>query len=56
MVVLIIYTGFFLPFKLTFYDIDTEPYAVQLIDTIVDYLFMVDIVMNFITAYDDYDR
>ena len=52
---LIIYTGFFLPFKLTFYDDTNEPRGVKIMDLVVDNLFVVDLALNFISAYDDYD-
>jgi hypothetical protein len=52
--VLLLYTATFVPFKLAFLDSGNK--SIVVIDLIVDVLFGVDIIANFVTAYfeDDY--
>jgi hyperpolarization activated cyclic nucleotide-gated potassium channel 2 len=54
MVVLLLYTAFVVPYKISF--IDDDPMGLKLFDYLVDILFAFDIFVNFITAYDDVER
>jgi potassium channel len=54
MVILLIYTAFVVPFKISF--IEEDPVVLTIIDYMVDILFAIDIFVNFITAYDDEER
>ena len=48
---LLLYTAFFMPYKLAF--IEDESFAIILVDYIVDVSFWLDIVVNFLTAIED---
>ena len=51
MVLCLLYTAFFIPYKIAFYD--SDPHTIVWIDLIIDILFATDVIINFITAYDD---
>jgi hypothetical protein len=48
---LLLYTAFFTPYKLAF--IDEETFTIYVFELIVDLSFWTDIVVNFLTAYED---
>ena len=50
MIVLLIYTATFTPYRTAF--IEDGGTALLIIDYIVDFLFLIDIIMNFISAYE----
>ena len=51
MVLLLLYTAFFVPYKIAFMDVD--PVEVKYMDYCVDLLFFIDIFVNFFTCFDD---
>lgn len=54
MIVLLLYTATFVPYKISFKDDIHESGASQF-DLLVDILFGMDIIVNFITPYEKYD-
>ena len=50
-ILLLLYTAFFMPYKLAF--IEDESFSIIVIDYIVDISFLIDIIVNFLTAYED---
>lgn len=50
-VVLLVYTAIFVPFKIAF--IEEDPFALVIIEASVDTLFGIDIFINFISAIED---
>lgn len=54
MMVLMVYTGVYVPYKTAFID-ESEDY-VNTIELSIDSLFIIDIFINFISAYEDKDR
>jgi hypothetical protein len=53
-IILLLYTAFFMPYKLAFIDEDST--TIIIIDYIVDISFWLDIVVNFLTAYECPER
>jgi hypothetical protein len=53
MIFLLLYTATYMPYKASFLDEDTIINGGTVIDFIIDTLFFVDIIFNFISAYDD---
>ena len=53
LILLLLYTASITPFKMAF--IDTVPSFVFAIDVIVDTLFVVDLFINFFSAYENLD-
>lgn len=47
-IVLLIYTAIFVPFKIAFHLEETQ--ALSVVDTVVDVLFFIDIIVNFLSA------
>jgi hypothetical protein len=54
MMLLVIYTGTYIPFKTAF--VEESPDYVNWIELAIDSLFIVDIVVNFISAYEDKEK
>ena len=54
MMLLVVYTGLYIPYKTAF--IDESPDYVNYIELSIDSLFVVDILMNFISAFEDRDK
>jgi len=53
MILLLVYTATYMPFKIAFIDAETE--AMRIFDYIIDVLFAIDIFVNFISAYEGQD-
>lgn len=51
LVLLLVYTALFVPYKIAFYDVD--PFTVVIVDYAVDVLFFIDLLVNFITSIED---
>jgi len=51
LVLLLVYTALFVPYKIAFYDVD--PPTVVILDYCVDLLFFTDVIVNFITSIED---
>lgn len=51
LVLLLVYTAVFVPYKIAFYDVD--PFHVVILDYGVDLLFFSDVIVNFITSIED---
>ena len=49
-VLLLVYTAIFVPFKIAF--VETESTVWKVMDATVDILFGIDIVVNFVSAYE----
>ena len=48
---MLLYTAIVTPYRVAFFDVDTTEWT--LADLVVDGLFLIDIILNFITAYYD---
>ena len=51
LVLLLVYTAIFVPYKIAFYDED--PMIVIIVDYCVDILFFTDVIVNFLTSIED---
>ena len=54
MMFLVIYTGTYIPYKTAFIDSSTD--LVNFIELGIDSLFIIDIIVNFISAYEDSEK
>ena len=54
MMLLVIYTGTYIPYKTAFIDNSSE--TVNTVELSIDSLFIIDIIVNFISAYEDNER
>lgn len=54
MIILLLYTATFVPYKISFAD-DVGGNGATNFDLMVDILFGIDIIVNFITPYEKYD-
>ena len=52
--ILLLYTASFVPYRTAF--IDDSPSSLATLDWVIDSLFMFDILVNFISAYEDRDK
>ena len=48
----IIYTAIYVPFKVAFLPNDIELPFLDWVDTIIDYIFVIDLFVNFFSAYE----
>lgn len=51
---LVVYTGTYIPYKTAF--VEESPDYVNYIELSIDSLFIVDMIVNFISAYEDRDK
>jgi hypothetical protein len=54
MVLLLLYTAFFVPYKIAF--LTKDPLGIQISEKVVDVLFFLDIFVNFLTGYEDVEK
>ncbi len=54
MMLLVIYTGTYIPYKTAF--VEESPDYVNYIELSIDSLFIVDMIVNFLSAYEDKDK
>ena len=50
---ILLYTAIYVPFKLAFLDDFNTQNVSKIVDRVVDSLFMFDLLINFLTAYED---
>ena len=53
LIILLIFTAIWVPYKVAF--VDTDPVAMDEFELLIDSLFMLDLIINFISAYEDSD-
>ena len=54
MMVLLVYTGTYVPYKTAF--LDTTSRFVFILELVLDSIFMLDLIINFLSAYEDKDK
>lgn len=54
-IILMIYVAIWVPYMICMLpeNLDEEPLWYETLDKIVDFFFMIDIIINFLSAYDD---
>ena len=53
MVILMFYVATFLPFSICFFKESNTNHGFEIFDTIIDFMFLIDICINFISSYDN---
>ena len=56
MLFLMLYVATFLPYSICFFKPSDTVDTIEIADSIIDFLFMIDICVNFISSYDDPDH
>jgi len=53
MIFVLLYVGLWMPYNICFNDANVKMTIADYLDTVVEVLFLIDIVINFMCAYDD---